>query len=81
MPPWGMSRKVKLVRLPAGWREDPPSGKLAEIGPTWAQGLVSTVLKAPSAIIPAESNYLLNPQHRDLETIVTPPPQPFAFDR
>ena len=38
------------------------------------------ILKVPSAIVPVEFNYLLNPQHPDL-TVRLEPPQEFKFDR
>ena len=34
----------------------------------------------PSAIIPTESNYLLNPQHKDFRAIRIAKPRPFEFD-
>jgi len=34
----------------------------------------------PNAIIPAESNYLLNPRHADFASVRITAPQPFEFD-
>jgi RES domain-containing protein len=34
----------------------------------------------PSAVVPLEVNYLLNPAHRDFRRIRVATPQPFAFD-
>jgi RES domain-containing protein len=38
------------------------------------------VLQLPSAIIPEEANFLLNPRHPDFPRIRIAPAQPFAFD-
>jgi hypothetical protein len=40
----------------------------------------SAVLELPSAIIPAEPNYLLNPAHPGLKKVLIGKPVPFAFD-
>jgi RES domain-containing protein len=37
----------------------------AEYGTKWANALRTALLKAPSAVIRGESNYLLNPLHPD----------------
>jgi hypothetical protein len=38
------------------------------------------VLEAPSAVIETESNYLLNPHHRDFQAVRVGDGQPFEFD-
>lgn len=38
----------------------------------WLLQQQSPVLKVPSAIIPVEFNYLLNPQHPDLKFVLEP---------
>lgn len=37
-------------------------------------------MAVPSAVIPQELNYLLNPGHADFHRIRTRPPVPFRFD-
>jgi len=49
--------------LPEGWRELNAREQLQQIGTDWARSLRSPVLAVPSAVIPSETNYLLNPQH------------------
>ena len=39
------------------------------------------MLVVPSAVIPAEVNYLLNPSHPDFARIRIDSPEPFVFDR
>jgi len=38
-------------------------------------------LKVPSAIVPEESNYLLNPRHPDFHELTVDLPKQFNFDR
>jgi RES domain-containing protein len=66
--------------LPLNWREDPPPPKLGEIGKAWVRNQSSLALKVPSAIIPREFNYLLNPQHPDFGALGIHPQEPFEFD-
>jgi hypothetical protein len=40
----------------------------------------SAVLSVPSAIIPKERNYLINPEHADFPQIQMQPSKPFVFD-
>jgi RES domain-containing protein len=50
------------------------------LGSNWVARNESAVLSVPSAIIPIERNYLLNPAHADFARIRIRPPQPFGFD-
>jgi RES domain-containing protein len=52
--------------LPANWQEVSAYPVLQEIGLKWLQAMEYPVLKVPSAIIPVEYNYLINPEHQDL---------------
>jgi RES domain-containing protein len=49
--------------LPPDWRAIGARAKLQAIGAEWARKRSAAVLAVPSAIVPAESNYLLNPLH------------------
>ena len=40
----------------------------------------SVILQAPSAIVPEEHNYLLNPAHKDFKKIKLIATEPFTFD-
>jgi RES domain-containing protein len=50
------------------------------LGDRWLTSLSSAVLKVPSAVVPAEYNFLLNPAHPDFGRIHVESPQPFRFD-
>lgn len=50
------------------------------IGDHWIAEARHTVLQIPSAIIPLESNYLLNPDHPDFRCIRIGKPEPLPVD-
>jgi len=66
--------------LPKNWRSYPAPPELQQIGNEWVKSGRSAVLLVPSAIIESETNYLLNPQHKDFASIEFGSPQPFALD-
>jgi RES domain-containing protein len=72
--------KLDLSQLPRNWRTDPPPKKVREGGDAWAAAGASAVLQVPSAILPAEHNFLLNPRHRDFARLMIGKPSPFQFD-
>ena len=65
---------------PAGWRAEPPQEPSMRYGSAWLRRGRTAVLEVPSAIVPSESNYLLNPQHPDFSKIRIGRARPFAFD-
>ena len=67
-------------KLPANWRVHPPPIETREIGDDWAKERRSAVLALPSAISPADTNFLLNPEHRDFKRIRIAPPLDYGFD-
>ena len=72
--------KVELSQLPRNWRTDPPPKKAREVGDSWVKAGTSAILQVPSAILPAEHNFLLNPRHRDFARLMIGKPSPFQFD-
>ncbi|HME72143.1 MAG TPA: RES family NAD+ phosphorylase [Myxococcota bacterium] len=66
--------------LPAHWRVSPAPPALQEIGTGWARARRSAVLRVPSAVIPLESNFLLNPDHPSFRRFVRTAPERFDFD-
>jgi RES domain-containing protein len=67
-------------KLPANWRVSPPPAETQEIGDRWTQENRSAVLALPSAISPADTNFLLNPKHPDFKRIHIHPPVDYDFD-
>lgn len=67
-------------RLPADWRLLPAPEALAGLGGDWIASARAAVLSVPSAIVPPERNYLLNPAHTDFGKIRRGTPEPFSLD-
>lgn len=71
---------LPTTELPRDWRDTPPPRALRALGREWADSLRSAVLRVPSAIVPDEANYLVNPRHPDVSRIRVAAPVPFRFD-
>lgn len=80
VPPELILPVEKFRRLPKDWSSSPAPVAVQSIGDDWARALVSAVLEVPSAVIPLEKNYLLNPMHADYSKITLSKPSKFAFD-
>jgi RES domain-containing protein len=72
--------RLETTRLPRDWRSYPARPELQLVGDAWLKDGTSAVLAVPNAIIPSESNYLLNPMHADFRSIRIDDPKPFEFD-
>jgi RES domain-containing protein len=66
--------------LPPDWRNIPASRSTKQIGDDWTLKSRSAVLAVPSALVPEETNFLLNPQHRDFRHVRIARPIDFGFD-
>ncbi len=66
--------------LPEDWQDEPPPPSVQAIGDAWVKAAESVILAVPSVIIPAERNYLINPNHPDFKKIKIKTPTDFAFD-
>jgi len=79
--PKGMTiDRIRVEDLPSDWRDIAAREKLQEIGTEWAKKRSAAVLAAPSAVIPAETNYLLNPLHPEFRRIKIGKPRKFETD-
>ena len=67
-------------RLPRNWRDDPPPAQVRAMGDEWIVSGTSVVLRVPSALVPGENNFLLNPGHRDFARLRIGKPLSFRFD-
>jgi RES domain-containing protein len=73
-------RRLEVADLPRTWRLFPAPESLARMGDEWARSLGSAVLSVPSAVVPGERNFLLNPAHPDFGRIRARRPEKFALD-
>jgi RES domain-containing protein len=72
--------ELKLSDLSDRWNSKPPILETQFIGDDFVREQESAVLKVPSAIVPEESNFLINPQHPDFADIKVRSTKPFIFD-
>ncbi|MBI4588479.1 MAG: RES family NAD+ phosphorylase [Candidatus Rokubacteria bacterium] len=72
--------QLDIADLPPNWRVYPAPESLADLGTRWAREGRTAMLVVPSAVIPQERNYLLNPAHSNFKTIRVGSAEPFSFD-
>lgn len=56
---------ANMKQLPENWADEDAPPELAEYGDAWCFTTSCVALRVPSALSPAEYNYLLNPKHPD----------------
>jgi len=71
---------VNIDSLPDNWRSLYEDSILQEIGQDWINNGDSAILIVPSAVVPREKNYILNPLHVDFGEIITLNPEPLVID-
>jgi len=77
----GSMEVFPVDRLPSTWRAQPPAASTQDIGRAWLADVTRPgVLVVPSAIVPREVNYLLNPAHPDAGRWSVVGREPFGFD-
>lgn len=71
---------VSSDTLPLTWNSTLPSFMTKAIGDEWIHHSASAALCVPSAVVPNELNYLLNPQHPDISKITIGQPIDLPVD-
>jgi len=72
-------KRISADQIPADWRNSAAGWKrLQTMGTEWIKEGASAVLAVPSTVIPAESDYLLNPMHPAFTKLKMGEPQPFV---
>jgi RES domain-containing protein len=61
---------VDVSTLPKNWKSYPAPRSLRAIGDAWVSSRKSLALRAPSVLVPSESNFLLNPRHPEYTNLV-----------
>ncbi|OJV54885.1 MAG: hypothetical protein BGO31_16210 [Bacteroidetes bacterium 43-16] len=56
---------IDLDQLPANWKSIQSYPELQALGSEWYQSQKTLLLKVPSAVLPRESNYVINTRHPD----------------
>jgi len=73
--------RIEQARLPRNWRSEAPDAATRAVGDEWVRTASSAVFQVPSALLPAERNFLLNPRHLDFPRLNVGKPVSFQFDR
>ena len=71
---------MDISSLPGGWRNQDERDHLQALGANWLRELRSCVWAVPSAVVPAELNFLINPLHPDFTRITLGEPEPLETD-
>lgn len=72
--------QLPAKKLPLDWRASPPGPATMQVGDQWVAEARSAVLAVPSAVVPAERNYLLNPAHPKFGQLRLHKAAEFTFD-
>jgi RES domain-containing protein len=72
--------EMDIASLPANWNEYPEPNILKQIGNAFLQKNEYLLLKVPSALVPEEYNYLMNPLHPKAGKVKVISKSPFNFD-
>lgn len=67
-------------RLPEDWNVWPWPVSTQALGTRWLREERSVALEVPSAVVPRQRNYLLNPRHLQFDEAEAGPPEPFPID-
>ena len=73
-------KEIKLSQLSADWKSFPHAESTQVIGNEFIRSKKDLVLKVPSAIVPGEFNYLINPAHPGISKIRIVNTDAFLFD-
>jgi RES domain-containing protein len=71
---------LDVATLPSNWRQIPNHPACRAIGDAWLERQSRAVLGVPSAVVPEELNYLINPAHPDAAQIQVIRSRAFSFD-
>jgi len=72
-------QRIETSKLPANWRETPAPAELARFGDEFVERGKYCVLIVPSAIVPGEDNWLINPQHTEFRKIAIRESEPLNY--
>lgn len=68
------------LKFPSDWRQFPHGPETQRMGSDWVREQRSVALRVPSAVVPGEFNFLLNPAHPDFKRVKLGSPEGFNFD-
>jgi len=66
--------------LPTDWNSFPHSPVTQNLGDNFVKENTNLMLKVPSAVVPGDFNYLINPRHPQINQVFIVSTNPFGFD-
>jgi len=72
--------KIREEDLPSGWKVFPLATITQKIGDQFIIQGKFLVMKVPSAVVPGDFNYVINPRHPEFERIEIVRKEPYEFD-
>jgi len=73
-------QQIEVGTLPANWRETPAPAELARLGDEFVLTGKDCILIVPSALVPNENNWLVNPLHEEFQKIKIRQTEPLTYD-
>jgi len=73
-------RTISRYDLPAGWDSHDELRPCQQVGDRWLAAGSECVLAVPSAVVPEELNYIVNPGHGQARLVTVVSTRPFSFD-
>ncbi len=80
VPPEVTVERCEPEMIISDWMIYPAPSELQDFGSKWLTSLRSAVLQVPAAVMPVESNFLLNPRHPQFAQVSVVREVPFSFD-
>jgi RES domain-containing protein len=72
--------ELRISRLPRAWRRYPAPVSLQRLGNAWLDRNSASLLRVPSALVPTENDFLINPAHVDARKLRVVRKEAFQFD-
>jgi RES domain-containing protein len=71
---------ITLRDLPADWNLGSNYSVTQPLGSRWYEAGQTLLLKVPSAVVPAENNFVINARHPDFAKVKIKAREPFQYD-
>lgn len=72
--------KLADAEMPPDWHSNPHSFSTQKIGDQFIAESRSLILQVPSAVVPGDFNFLINPAHPQIKEVTIDNIEPFEFD-
>jgi RES domain-containing protein len=73
-------KTLDIKDIPGDWASLPSSLSAKAVGDEWVRSGESLILEVPSAVVPLERNYLINPRHPDFDQLIIDAPLSLPID-